>query len=83
MAVIVELFTTLRSTLATTVKVALAAEASVAVLKVTVPLAPTVGVLGVQPAVAVVETKVVEAGSGNVITGSADALGPLLVTPMV
>jgi hypothetical protein len=54
-------------TLATIVKVAVSFAATVPLLKLTVPLEPTVGAATVQPGGALAETNVVLAGSGSEI----------------
>lgn len=82
-AVRVELLTTVRSTLATTVKVAVPPEASDALVKLTVPVPPTGGVVANHAPGAAAETKVVLAGSGRVTVGDTAVLGPLLVSTIM
>src|SRR6478736_4820086 len=82
-AVRVESLTTSRSTLATTVKVAVPPTASDTSLKVTVSMPPAVDVTEVQAPVALAETNVVSAGNGKLTDGATEELGPWFVRLMV
>ena len=68
------------STFTTMVKLALSPLPIVAFVHVTVPLAPTAGVVQVQPAAALSETKVVCSGSGSVTLTELACEGPPLLT---
>src|SRR5215470_14934172 len=70
---------TLLLSLTTMVKVAVSALATVALEKTTLPVPPTGGVVAVQPAGAVAETKVVLAGTASVTVALLAEPGPLLV----
>jgi hypothetical protein len=65
--------------------VALAPLTNVVVVQLTVPVAPTAGVVHVKgdPAFCVSETKVVPAGRGSTIETLCASLGPLFVTTIV
>lgn len=69
----------------TTLNVADAPVGSAAIMQVTVPAAPTAGVVhpNVGPAVCDSETKVVPAGRGSVMETLAASLGPLFTTTIV
>src|SRR5215470_13173704 len=73
---------TLALTLSTMVKVAVVPAANVALEKTTLPVPPTGGVVMVQPAGAVAETKVVLAGTASVTVTVCASLGPLLARPI-
>jgi hypothetical protein len=72
-------------TFTTRESVAEAPAARVAPVQLTVPLAPTAGVVQVKagPAVWVEETNVVPAGSGSLMTTACASLGPALATVIV
>jgi len=70
-------------TLTTRVNGAVPALASDALVAVTVPVPPTAGVDGVQPAGALNETKVVLAGTASLSVTLAASLGPLFATLIV
>jgi|ERR1700677_19835 hypothetical protein len=68
------------ATFTTTIMLADAPEARLASVQVTVPVAPTAGVVQVQPAGAEIDAKVVLVGTTSVKTAFVELAGPLFVT---
>src|SRR6266571_713376 len=64
-------------------KVAVLPDATVGLVQVTVPFAPTAGAEQLHPAGAVIDRKTVWAGSGSVIVAEAASSGPALCTVML
>ena len=68
------------ATFTTTIMLADAPEAKLASVQVTVPVAPTAGVVQVQPAGAEIEANVVFVGTTSVKVAFVELAGPLFVT---